>query len=199
MTITLVLMLLIFGAIAFWLLVESSLSWIAKIVSISLFCLFTVMFYFSIPSFLGWSALDKDIPEKVSIHWIVIKEPMPMANDKGRIYFLLEGFRSKYENKLLNMFGYKARKDEPRLFSIPYSRPLHEELQKEVVPRLKDGQIVDGKIVKNKGKGNGKGGKGKGNGSGKGNADGVNKGGGSESQEQEFHFYNLPPGEIQKK
>jgi uncharacterized membrane protein YgcG len=196
----LALLLLTSGALAFWLLVESKLSWIFKIISISLFCVGTIVFYLSLSSFLGWAAMDKDLPEKVSIHWVVVKEPSKIVVDKGRIYLLVESFRTKYESKLLNMFGYKARKDEPRLFSIPYSRQLHESLEKDVIPRLKDGQTVDGKFTKGDGSGSGKGGKGKGNGKGgKGKGEGDGKGGGSESQEQEYHFYNLTPGEIQKK
>lgn len=197
----LALLLLVSGFLAFWLLIESKLSWIFKIVSISLFCFATIVFYFSLSSFLGWSAMDKDLPEKISIHWVVIKEPSKITSDKGRIYLLLEAFRTKYESRLLNMFGYKARKDEPRLFSIPYSRELNESLQKEVIPRLKNGQVVDGRITKGDGKGNGNGkGKGKGKGGkGKGDGEGDGEGGGSESQEQEYHFYNLKPGEIQKK
>lgn len=190
MSITIPLLLLIFGVLTFWLLMDSKINWTLKIASVSLFCIFTVVFYSSISTFLGWSALKEDIPEKMIIRAVVVKEPSFSLNVKGRIYFLLDVNKTKYKNKLLNMFGYESEKSEPRLFSVPYSRSLHEELQKEVIPRLKDGQVVAGTLKKGKGdgKGNGKSGKGK---------DG--KGSGSESQDQEYHFYNLKPSDIQRK
>jgi hypothetical protein len=192
MSIALPIFLLICGLISFWLLADSKVSWLFKIPAITIFCAFTIVFFLSIASFLGWSALEKDLPEKVSIHWVVIKEPSIFTHTKGRIYLLLESHRSPTENRFLNMFGYASQKNEPRLFSVPYSRQLHEELEKSVIPRLKAGQIVDGSFKKKAGKG--KEGSGKGKDGGK-----EGKGGGSESQEQEYQYYNLPPSEIQHK
>lgn len=202
MTIALPLLLLFIGVVSFWLLVASKVSWIWKILVMTAYCLFTVVFFNSISSFLGWGATD--MPEKVSIHGVVIKEPNPIQRSKGSIFLTVESFHNIYEKKALSMFGYNCEKYEPRLYRLPYSRKLHEQLEKEVIPRLKEGQVVDG-LFKKKGKGesdgNGEGdgseGKGKKGSAGKGNKNGNE--GGSESQEQEYHFYNLPPSEIQRK
>jgi hypothetical protein len=205
MIITIPLLLLIFGALAFWILIESKLSIILKLICISLFSLFTVQFYFSIESFLGWAA--KDMPEKMLIHWITIKEPNPFGGDPGRIYFLIEGEKSQYENQALKMFKYYTNKKEPRLYSIPYSRKMHEQLHSEVMKDLQNGQSVYGSLSKSKGKGKGKGkgGNGNGDGNGEGNGDkngkGNGQGEGSESigEGEEFEFHKLTPGEISKK
>jgi hypothetical protein len=199
--------LLVAGLIAFWLLVESKLRWYFKIGAIALFCLFTVSFYGAIPTMLGWSAMPDDLPNQVRLHWVVIKEPKPRITDPGRIYLLIERPRAKQEVRFLDMFSYEARKDDLRLFSIPYSRQLHEQLQEKVMPRLKDGQIVEGTIGKMEGpqgKGQGKG-KGDGKGKGKGQPGDKNgkeggKGDGDESQSHEqFYWHDLPPSDIRPK
>lgn len=187
MTVALPIFLLICGLISLWLLVESKIAWWFKIASIACYCLFTATFLYSISSFLGWAALERDLPEKVGIHWVVVKEPSPIQRSRGRIYLLLEAYHGKHEHKFLTMFGYQSERREPRLYSLPYSRKLHEALEKSVIPRNKQGQIVEG-TFKKKGDGEGREGDGK-----------EGKGDGSESQEQEYMFYDLPPSEIQRK
>ena len=72
MNIALPILLLVFGGLTFWVLTESSLKWYLKAACISPICLFTIVFWSSIHSFLGWPALEDDIPEKVLIHWVII-------------------------------------------------------------------------------------------------------------------------------
>ena len=49
------------------------------------FCLFTIVFWSSIHSFLGWAALEDDMPEKILMHWVIIKEPNKAIEFDGRI------------------------------------------------------------------------------------------------------------------
>lgn len=191
MTIILPVLLLLVSAISFWLLVDSNASWIFKTFTITGFYTFIVLLYFSFATFLGWPALEKDIPEKMTIQWVVIHEPNKVLNDKGRIYFLLDSIKSQYENKFLNLLGYHSERAQPRLFGVPYNRQLHEDLEREVIPRLKDGQAVTGTL---KGNGEGKG-QGKGHGKGKG---GTGKES-DESLEQDLRFYDLIPSDIYTK
>ena len=90
MTIALPILLLIFGGLTFWVLNESRLKWYFKAVCITTFCIFTVVFWSSIHTFLGWPALEKDVPDKVLLHWAIIKEPNKITESKGRIYLLIE-------------------------------------------------------------------------------------------------------------
>jgi hypothetical protein len=139
---------------------------------------------------LGWPAHSDDIPEKVLIHWIIIKEPNKFTKSKGRIFILVETAGEPKSNLLARFFGYRKEKVEPRLHGIKYNRGLHEELEKNVIPRLKQGQPVAGNFKKSeKGKGISK----------KGEAKADEKGDRSESQEQDWEFHELRPSDIHKK
>ena len=184
MNISLPILLLIFGSLSFWLMTESSLKWYIKTACISTFCIFTVIFWSTINSFLGWPADENDVPEIVRVHWIVIKEPNKQTGYEGDIFFLLESVE-KETNIIRKLFGYKSSNIEPRLFGVPYDRKLHEELSKGVMDKLKKGQPVVGKLSGKK-PGDGK----------KGENNQKTKGGGSESQEQEWHFHELRPSDF---
>ena len=187
MNIALPVLLLVFGGLSFWVLNESQLKWYFKTACISVFCLFTVIFWTAIHTFLGWPALEKDMPEKVLVHWVIIKEPNKFTYFKGKIYILLESVEEVKKNPILKFFGYQKNKIDPRLYGLNYSRNLHEQLE-EIKGRLKKGQPVAGKLKK--GEGDGKGEK----------ADSKKgKGDGSESQEQEWHFHELLPSEMHRK
>ena len=186
MNIALPILLLVFGSLTFWVLNESSLRWYFKTVCISTFCLFTIIFWSSIHTFLGWPALEKDMPEVVVVHWVIIKEPNEFTNFDGRIYILLESAEEPENSSITRFFGYRKDKIEPRLHYLKYSRELHEQIEKQIMPKLKKGQPVVGKLTK-KGKHGQKKGK---------DGQSESKGGGSESQEQEWHFHELLPSDI---
>jgi len=187
MNIALPILLLVFGGLTFWLLTDSLLKWYFKTACISGFCIFTIIFWSSIGSFLGWPASENDIPEKILIHWIIIKEPNKLTKSEGAIYILLESAEEDGAHPLLKFFGYNKNKIEPRLYGLAYDRGLHERLEKEVMPRLRKGQPVVGKLSKEKG------------GVGKNKGKSKNKGGGSESQDQKWYFHELLPSEIRGK
>jgi len=189
MNIALPVLLLIFGGLTFWILTESALKWYFKATCISVFCIFTIVFWSAIHTFLGWPALEDDMPEKVLIHWVIIKEPNKFTKFNGRIYVLLEAVGEPESNFFARFFGYQKEKVEPRLHGLKYNRGLHERLEKGIMPRLRKGQPVVGKLTKEQ---TGQGRKGK-------EGSLLGKGGGSESQEQEWHFHELLPSEIHEK
>jgi|TARA_R110000744_G_scaffold4733_4_gene16883 hypothetical protein len=190
MNIALPILLLVFGALTLWILTESSLKWYFKLSCISSFCVFTLIFWSSIHTFLGWGAEEKDVPEKLLIHWVIIKEPNKLLKNKGNIYILAESPRKDSSNKIIDFFSYKNSTLEPRLFKLKYSRPLHEELNK-ISDKLKKGQPVFGKLTKLEEDGD--------NGKKGGNKKTNKKGGGSESQDQDWQFHELLPTEIHRK
>lgn len=196
MSISLPVLLLIFGGLSLWLLSESAIKWHLKAACITTFCAFTLVFWTTIPSYLGWPADQDDMPEKVMIHWVIVKEPNKFTGFKGEIYFLVES-ATKAENSILMFFGYRGDGPEPRLFGLPYSRELHEQVESEMKGKLQKGQPVMGKFSKGNGGegGEGKGGK-KGNGKGE---PSKHKGEGSDSQEQEWHFHFLRPSDYMPK
>ena len=189
MTVTLPILLLIFGGLTFWVLNESKLKWYFKSACITTFCVFTVVFWSSIHTFLGWPALEQDVPDKVLLHWAIIKEPNKLTESKGRIYLLIESGKYSAPDPLAKFFGYKKENVEPRLYGIKYNRELHERLEKQIMPKLKQGQPVLGKLTKK-----GEEGKSKIAGKDKGK---KQDGEGSESQMQDWQFHELRPSDIQ--
>lgn len=189
MNIALPILLLVFGALSFWILTESRVKWYIKTACISVFCVFTVIFWTTIHTFLGWPADEEDMPEKIVVHWVIVKEPNKLIEFDGAIYILLESLEETKDGEVSKFFGYQRDRIEPRLFQLKYSRELHEQLAK-MKEKLKAGQPVAGKLTKSGQKGKGKkAGKGK---SGK-------KGEGSESQEQDWQFHELRPSDIHSK
>ena len=190
MNIALPILLLVFGGLIFWILTESRVKWYIKMACITTFCAFTIVFWSVIGSFLGWPASEGDMPDKVLIHWVIIKEPNKFTKSSGAIYVLLESIEEENKNKFLKFFGYESdEKIEPRLYGLSYSRELHEQLEEEIIPKLKKGQPVAGKLSKEPA-GTGKKGE---------NGEGDKEGDGSESQDQEWHFHELSPSDIHKK
>ena len=190
MNIALPILLLAFGGLTFWVLNESSLKWYIKTACISIFCIFTIIFWSAIHTFLGWAALEDDMPEKVLVHWGIIKEPNKVTKYNGRIFMLLESVGEPESSALARFFGYRKEKVEPRLYGLKYNRGLHEQLEK-IKGKLRKGQPVAIRLSKGNKRGEGK--------RGVVRSLSGKKGGGSESQEQEWHFHNLLPSEIHRK
>ena len=189
MNIALPILLLVFGGLSFWILTESTVKWYIKTACISIFCLFTVIFWSTIHSFLGWPANEQDMPEKILIHWVIIKEPNKLTEFDGAIYILLESVEESKGNKVSKFFGYSNNRLETRIYGLKYNRNLHEQLQK-IKGKLGKGQPVMGKLSKDKETGKGK----------NGDAKKYDKNGdGSESQEQDWEFHELLPSEIHEK
>tara|TARA_Y100000356_G_scaffold66331_1_gene54494 strand:+ start:18 stop:596 length:579 start_codon:yes stop_codon:yes gene_type:complete len=190
MNIALPILLLVFGGLSFWILTESKVKWYIKTSCISVFCIFTVIFWTSIHTFLGWPASQKEMPEKALLHWVIVKEPNKATEFDGKIYVLLESSEIPDYNFLARFFGYSKDRIEPRLYSLEYNRQLHEKLAKGVMKKLRQGQPVMGKFEKKEGQKLGKAGE-------KGQP--KKKGQGSESQKQEWQFHELLPSEIHRK
>lgn len=182
-------LLLLFAAV-FWVIRDSKQIW-ARVGVITGFFSFCVALALALDSIMGWAAHSRSLPDVVTLLHVDIREPNKVLQIPGNIYVLIAHPPTRY-NLFLRTFGYNALVAEPRLFKLPYSRELHEELQKNVIPRLQAGQKVTGKLSKGKdkpGEGNGQG-EGKGEGRGK---PGDGKGGGSDSLEVPWVFHILPP------
>ena len=189
MNVALPILLLVFGGLSFWILTESTVKWYVKTACITIFCFFTIVFWTSIHTFLGWPANQEDMPQKVLLHWVIVKEPNKVKEYKGAIYVLLESAEEIKANKFARFFGYNDDSIKPRLFQLRYSRQMHEKLE-GVMSKLKQGQPALGEFKRGEeGKAKMKGKKG----------DPKNDGDGSESQEQDFEFHELRPSDFQGK
>jgi hypothetical protein len=199
--ITLAILLLLLFGLSFWLLKESRINIYIKLLIIFTFFSFCVLVPPAFKTYMGWPASPTLLPEIVTIYNVVIKEPSQQLNTKGGIYFLIEHPATKYDVWWLNLFGYETKRSEPRLFRLPYSRKLHEDLEKNVIPKTRRGQTVTGKINKLKGNGaSGEGNEGTERGQGRdGNRQGKRSFNGGESLETEYMFYVLPPSQLMPK
>ena len=215
-------LLLVIFALILWTFRQSKHVWLRAGI-ISMLFGFCVVFGLSIDTIMGWAAKAKYAPEIVTLLYVNIHEPNAEQADPGAIFILIRHAPTP-DNLFLKTFGYTTKVAEPRLFRLPYERPLHEMLQKEVIPQLQKGQTVTGKLSKGEagkggkgGKGKGKGGKGKGDGEGDGEGDGDGDGkggrggragkggksgapgGGSDSLESPYEFHILPPSYFMRK
>ena len=64
------------------------------------------------PNTAGWPTTAR-VPPHAALVWSVVREPDPSASDPGRIYVWLD-----------------VGQASPRAYSIPYSRALHEQVQR---------------------------------------------------------------------
>lgn len=215
---SLALLLLLLSSLGFWIVKASQVPATVKVTMIVLFCAFCVFMATTIDSSMGWAAIgrvESNIPEKITIRHVVIREPNEQLGFKGSIYLLLDMSETKSDTALLKIFAHKPEGLEPRLFRLPYNRTFHEELQKYVIPRLLKGQTFHGRLKKGTGEGNGGEGDAEGisegdnnsNGQGKGQRRGSGqrgngygrRGQGYDNRETETHIYELPPSEYMPK
>jgi hypothetical protein len=82
------------------------------------------------PDTAGWPTTAR-VPPHASLVWSVVREPDPSASDPGRIYVWLD-----------------VGQGAPRAYSIPYSRALHEQVQR-ALNAVKQGRpiAVSGKVA----------------------------------------------------
>jgi len=199
-------MFVICASLLLWIIIGAKGWWWLKLPVIALTLYFGVAVWYSVDSYLGWPS-KHDPPRLFQVNWVIVDEPAKGTSDPGAIYVLLtkldhpddkkqaESSWSKY----LSILGYVGSKDSPRLYQVPYSRPLHEKMAK-VQGMLMKGKFVMGEFTKGKGMGqpgNGDGeGDGKGNGKGEGEDGKKGKGKGYRGDNWgmgDWHFYQLPP------
>lgn len=183
-------------ALGFWVIRESNVRVLIKMGAIVMFFAFCVALATSLDTSLGWASDGKHMAKTVIIRHVAIKEPNPQTLSGGGIFILIEQPATRYQSIWLDLFGYETESAEPRLYRLPYSRNLHEQLQAKVMPRLQAGQMVQGTFEKGKGKGKGQG-KAKGSGDGTGNATdgarGSRRGYDGQSLEADWQFHVLVP------
>jgi hypothetical protein len=175
-TIGIVLTFIIIAALTLWFIILGKGHWFIKaiVVAVALYCSFGI--WHSLNNLSGWPS-DEAMPSKFMLHWALIKEPSKIdINQKGNI-LLWASERLDEDNES------KKKRNEPRVYKLPYTPEMHEKLSKAMK------QMAQGKgVAGEKSQGQGETLKGDGH---KGNS--GKKGYGSLSNEQDFIFYDLPP------
>ena len=146
---TLSLLLLLIFALGFWIVKSSSVPSYVKVSSIIVFFTFCVMMAITLDASMGWAAngkIGKNLPTTVTIRSVEIHEPNQTQNFNGSIYLTVDLTVNISDSALIRLFGHSPEGVEPRLYRLPYSRTLHEKLQKLVIPQLQKGQSVTGNL-----------------------------------------------------
>lgn len=194
---------LLLSVLGLWFIIHGKGYWWLKSIFILLILSFGIGLWSSLSDLSGWPT-SKDIPDRVIVHWLLVKEPSKLGNDSGGVYILATEIDSKNEakkseiSKWLTPFISKQRPIEPRVYRLPYSKELHKKAG-EAMRLIKANKSVIGEGLAGFGSGfkeGNKKGQGQGNGDGKGQGQGKTKGNGKQSslsQECEPMFYELPP------
>lgn len=125
------------AAFLLWFIIGSKGNWIFKAFMIFVYLYFALLVWSSIYSYLGWPSKDP-FPPKYIVHWAQVEEPDP--NSEGAIYIWLSELDSNDNFKLLKYYN---KKNEPRIYQIQYTKPLHKSVQK-MIEDIKKGSIYIG-------------------------------------------------------
>lgn len=197
-----------------WYIIGGQGKWWAKVLIIALTGYLSLGLWYSMDGLLGWPT-SATPPNKFQAHWIVAQPPKNSDPDSGKIFLWATDLQPEKSSKFGNdvppwvehtlfPFHTKKQENEPRLYSIPYSKDLHQQANKIIENYLKKGKPFMGtmKGPESQDKGNGKGkGKGKGKGGGpKGNGEnGRGQGSFSRDNAPPPMFYELPPPKFPEK
>lgn len=130
--------------VLFWILAETGIHWKFKIASFIVASAFLLSFV-SILSFLGWGASFEGLEEtELTIHAATIVRPSERRS--GAIYIVAEEPRIEYRNLVLKVLGKELYKGVPRMYELDYTPELEETIRKKLLPLLRDGKRVDGKL-----------------------------------------------------
>lgn len=181
--ITIPILLIFIATIGFWIIAGSKGGYLPKTIAVGSFFGYIVILWLSLSSFFGWAADPKYIyGVPVSIYHVIIDEGT--EEKEGSIFVLIKSEKNDYQNLVLSVFGHPFDSTKPRLYRLNYSRPLHEQLAQEVIPKNQQGQSVRGMFQDGEGKfGDKKGEKGN-------SKKGKDR---DQSQKQDLRFHNLKP------
>lgn len=200
---------LLVAAAVLWFVIGSKGFVILKLAMIAACCSSSILLYNTLNSYKGWPS-SEETPKKFMIKWVDIHEPS--GQYKGDIFLwiskppkhLLKGQPLPDEGSDKFLY-YQGSEHEPRAYRIPYSKSMHNMMQK-AQQALKKGKPVmidksgksgeSGKGKEGKGGKDGKGGKGI---EGKEGKMGEISGSWNFSQKQKWEFHVLPPPKLPEK
>jgi hypothetical protein len=131
---------LIVAAAAMWILVAVRGRWWLKGAVIFLAVVFSVALWHSLSTLQGWP-VEAEMPARFEIKWLVTEEPDKQGRRPGAVFVWavdLEPDRATRKPFFLRLHR-KGEDPEPRIYRLPYSRPLHEQAR-EIQDKLMGGK-----------------------------------------------------------
>ena len=122
---------LLLSALCLWIVIGCKGWWQAKFWLINLVCLFSIVIYFSISSYMGWPS-SENMPHEMRLYSFVSNEP--------ECLYVLGEQHGESKEILGKVFGYHSS-DKVRLFKIPYNEDLHRDLE-QAMERVNSGAYV---------------------------------------------------------
>ncbi len=119
---------ILLSAVLCLLLIGSKWKWWQKLALIVIVPGFGLVVWSAIESYKGWPTASAP-PERSLISGVLIREPDPSRNDPGAIYVWLVPTDGKTRPSI-NPLDYASPGGEPRAYKLPYSRPLHQGLER---------------------------------------------------------------------
>ncbi|MEY4723331.1 MAG: hypothetical protein RLZZ324_844 [Candidatus Parcubacteria bacterium] len=107
-------------------LIRAAWKWTLKLALILVVPTFGLAVWHAVGSYPGWPARDKPPPQSVVYDSIIME---PQAENPGAIFMWVVPLASK-GTPAYNPLEYLPDGIEPRAYRLPYSRKLHEQLQK---------------------------------------------------------------------
>lgn len=173
-----------------WFVIYAKGWWWAKIIYMGIVLTFGVMTKNAIESGKGWPTAEQT-PERFVLLSAKVDEPEPRRDDPGAIYVWLLPYKEKPAEP--GLLDYRPESGEPRSFKLPYSRKMHEQMEK-AMEMIRAGKTVimgrrQGKKGGEESDEDGKGREGRGN----------RRGGHEAIPYDELFFYEMPPPALPEK
>ncbi len=131
---------LVVTAILLWNLIYARGRWLQKLLLIITVPYISLVLWLSLDGYLGWPT-PENLPQKSLLVWSLVAEPPP-GKEGGKIYLWLTPIpQNKTSRFIEKYFGYKNQEKEPRAYVLPYTRKMHEKLDKAM------GMLREGKSV----------------------------------------------------
>ena len=179
------LLFLVLGVLCAWIVIGCKGYWAAKWWLINLVCIFCLILWFSVSSYLGWPS-DSDLPSEFRL--------MSYVSDEPKNLFILASREEQKTMSLQKLFEYQTP-DKLRLYKAPYDKEFHKNLE-AAMERVNKGayvivskkKILDADALKQFNKVHDL-------------LDGLDKlnNDGQAKSENPYNFYILPPSRLMKK
>jgi hypothetical protein len=196
---------LIVVAAAMWVVVAARGTWWLKGAVVIAAVAFSIALWHSLPTLQGWP-VEAEMPARFEIKWLITEEPGKKTLRDGAVYVWavdLDARRAARKPLYLRLHR-KGERPEPRLYRLPYSRPLHEQA-KEIQEQIRAGKRFFGVMregVPGEGGTPGKAAGRKGEAEGEDLAEGEGREAGSGAPgpvHQDYVFHELPPPRFPEK
>ena len=134
---------LLLTALMLWVVIAGRGGWKLKLPFVIIVPFFMFLVWGAIASFSGWPVKGQ-LPKAALLVSYEVVEPDPLTHTKGKIFLWMVPPKTHH-----SLLKYSPQNGEPRAYELPYTKQLHEQLQKAGTA-LANGAAVELKLTKTK-------------------------------------------------